>query len=108
MRSPNSEDRGPKEARKPTAEASAVRTASGQDSEFWTWGGDPVGESLVLQEDGEAAQPPPRDLLERTARFGGTSLIAAAEAQLAPEARVLWREAKELNLIFGAIWRKRQ
>jgi four helix bundle protein len=33
-------------------------------------------------------------------------LVAKAEPSLAPEARVLWREAKELNLIFGAIWRK--
>ena len=33
-------------------------------------------------------------------------MIAAAEEGLAPETRVLWREAKELNLIFGAIWRK--
>jgi four helix bundle protein len=33
-------------------------------------------------------------------------LVATAEEDLAPEARVLWREAKELNLIFGAIWRK--
>jgi len=33
-------------------------------------------------------------------------MIAVAEAQLASEARSLWREAKELNLIFGAIWRK--
>jgi four helix bundle protein len=33
-------------------------------------------------------------------------MIATAEEGLAPEARVLWREAKELNLIFGAIWRK--
>ena len=33
-------------------------------------------------------------------------LLATAEPKLAPEARVLWREAKELNLIFGAIWRK--
>lgn len=33
-------------------------------------------------------------------------LIATAEESLAPEARKLWREAKELNLIFGAIWRK--
>jgi len=33
-------------------------------------------------------------------------MIAAAEEGLAPEARVLWREAKELNLIFSAIWRK--
>jgi hypothetical protein len=24
-----------------------------------------------------------------------------------PMTRTLWREAKELNLIFGAIWRKR-
>ena len=33
-------------------------------------------------------------------------MVAAAEEKLAQEARVLWREAKELNLIFGAIWRK--
>ena len=33
-------------------------------------------------------------------------MIATAEEGLAPEARSLWREAKELNLIFGAIWRK--
>jgi four helix bundle protein len=33
-------------------------------------------------------------------------MIATAEEGLANEARVLWREAKELNLIFGAIWRK--
>ena len=33
-------------------------------------------------------------------------MIAAAEPSLAEEARTLWREAKELNLIFGAIWRK--
>ena len=33
-------------------------------------------------------------------------MVATAEAGLAAEARGLWREAKELNLIFGAIWRK--
>ena len=33
-------------------------------------------------------------------------MVAAAEEDLAVEARILWREAKELNLIFGAIWRK--
>ena len=33
-------------------------------------------------------------------------MVAAAEESLAAEARALWREAKELNLIFGAIWRK--
>ena len=33
-------------------------------------------------------------------------MIASAEPTLAADARVLWREAKELNLIFGAIWRK--
>ncbi len=33
-------------------------------------------------------------------------MVAAAEEGLAVEARALWREAKELNLIFGAIWRK--
>ena len=33
-------------------------------------------------------------------------MVATAEDGLAAEARVLWHEAKELNLIFGAIWRK--
>jgi four helix bundle protein len=33
-------------------------------------------------------------------------MIAASEENLAKEARALWREAKELNLIFGSIWRK--
>jgi four helix bundle protein len=34
-------------------------------------------------------------------------MIASAEESLQSEARRLWREAKELNLIFGAIWRKK-
>jgi four helix bundle protein len=33
-------------------------------------------------------------------------MVAKAEPDLREEARRLWREAKELNLIFGAIWRK--
>jgi hypothetical protein len=33
-------------------------------------------------------------------------MVAASEEGLAEEARELWREAKELNLIFGSIWRK--
>jgi four helix bundle protein len=33
-------------------------------------------------------------------------MIATAEPILKDEARKLWKEAKELNLIFGAIWRK--
>ena len=33
-------------------------------------------------------------------------MLAASEESLAEEARELWREAKELNLIFGSIWRK--
>jgi four helix bundle protein len=33
-------------------------------------------------------------------------MVAAAEPMLAEQARVLWREAKELNLILGSIWRK--
>jgi four helix bundle protein len=33
-------------------------------------------------------------------------MVATAEESLATEARALWREAKERNLIFGAIWRK--
>ncbi len=33
-------------------------------------------------------------------------MVAVAEEGLKPEARVLWHEAKELHLIFCAIWRK--
>ena len=33
-------------------------------------------------------------------------MIAVSEESLAEEARGLWREAKELNLIFGSIWRR--
>jgi hypothetical protein len=33
-------------------------------------------------------------------------MIATAEEQLRPEARILWQEAKELHLIFCAIYRK--
>ena len=33
-------------------------------------------------------------------------MVAAAEESLRAEARVLWQEAKELHLIFCAIWRK--
>jgi four helix bundle protein len=33
-------------------------------------------------------------------------MIAVAEEQLKPEARVLWQEAKELHLIFCAIFNK--
>ncbi len=33
-------------------------------------------------------------------------MLATSEPSLAADARKLWREAKELNLIFGAIWRK--
>jgi four helix bundle protein len=32
-------------------------------------------------------------------------MIVAAEPAVAPEARLLWREAHELNRIYGAIWR---
>lgn len=34
-------------------------------------------------------------------------MIAASEESLKEDARKLWREAKELNLIFGSIWRKK-
>src|SRR5881396_1386622 len=33
-------------------------------------------------------------------------MSATAEPSLKPEARLIWREAKELHLIFCAIWRK--
>ncbi len=34
--------------------------------------------------------------------------IAAAEPGASQDARALWREAKELHLIFSSIWHKRQ
>ena len=34
-------------------------------------------------------------------------MMAAAIPDLADEARIQWREAKELNLIFGAIYRRK-
>jgi hypothetical protein len=33
-------------------------------------------------------------------------MVAAAAPELKTEARELWQEAKELHLIFAAIWRK--
>ena len=33
-------------------------------------------------------------------------MLATAEEAHGEEARTLWREARELNLIFGAIWRR--
>jgi len=33
-------------------------------------------------------------------------MVATAEASLKTEARILWQEAKELHLIFAAIWRR--
>jgi four helix bundle protein len=33
-------------------------------------------------------------------------MVAAAEPEFKTDARKLWREAKELHLIFAAIWRK--
>lgn len=33
-------------------------------------------------------------------------MIATAEPDLKADARILWQEARELNLIFSAIWRK--
>lgn len=140
-----------------------------EDSEFWTWGDERSDATMVLREDRQPPPPsPPRDLMERTAKFGediiryakkvpqnpvnsrliaqlvgaGTSvgayfceandavsgkdfrksigtcrkeskesmfflrMVAAAEPDLADEARALWREARELNLILGSIWRK--
>jgi four helix bundle protein len=140
-----------------------MRSDASGDSDFWSWGNDPIGENLMFRE-GNGPHPPISDLGERTALFGeavvkfakripqspvnnrlmsqlvgaATSIganyceadnsisgkefkqkiglsketmfflrmIAAAEETSASDARALWREAKELNLIFGTIWRK--
>jgi four helix bundle protein len=167
-RNPKSENRKPKQARKPKAEWGAVEVERLEDAAFWTWGNEALADGLVLREGDQASPPPPRDLIERTALFAeavirlakrvprgpttnrlidqlvgaGSSvaanyceaddcvsgkdfkksigicrkesketmlflrLIACAEESLASDARTLWREAKELNLIFGAMWRK--
>jgi four helix bundle protein len=168
MKDPKSETRSPKEGRIPRSEEGGISGALGERSGFSFWGEALEGGNFELKEDVRIAPIPPRDLLERTARFAeaiigfakqiphgpvnnrlidqlvgaGASvaanfceaddsvsgrdfkksigicrkeskeamlflrLIANAEASLAPEARGLWREARELNLIFGAIWRK--
>ena len=163
------ETRNSKEERNPKLERAGGEAATAEDSEFWTWGDEQPSDAASLKEDGQAAPPPPpRDLEERTAKFGeavvrfakripqnpvnsrlvsqlvgaGTSvganfceasdsvsgkdfkksigtcrkeskesmfflrMVAAAEPTLAADARGLWREAKELNLILGSIWRK--
>jgi four helix bundle protein len=167
-RNPKAESRDPKETRSLKSESRGAAIGSGEDTEFWNWGDGCGTEPLVLREDALPAEPPRRDLGERTAQFGeavirfakkvprnavndrlidqlvgaGTSIganfceadnsvsgkdfkqrigtcrkesketmfflrmVATAEESLASEARVLWREAKELNLIFGSIWRK--
>lgn len=62
------------------------------------------------------------DLEERTAKFGEDAIkfckkesreskyflrmIAVAVPELKEEARILWQEAKELNLIFNSIYKK--
>jgi four helix bundle protein len=166
-RNPNPKIRIPKEARNPKPECDSARSAVDLEPAFLAWD-QPSHEGLELHENAPTDDPQPRDLAERTARFGervvqfakripqnpvnsrlitqlvgaGTSIganyceaddsvsgkefklkigtcrkesketmfflrmIATAEPRLAIEARQLWREAKELNLIFGAIWRK--
>jgi four helix bundle protein len=161
----------PKQIRNPSSEAAAQTDAGTRISRFWIWGDHTGATSMILREGTPEEQPPPENLMERTARFGeaivrfvkrvprgsnypennrlvdqlvgaGTSIganyseaddavsrkdfrnkigtcrkesketmfflrmLAASEESLADEARTLWREAKELNLIFGSIWRK--
>jgi len=167
MKDSKSENRNPKETRNPKLERPEHDTAPRQEAESWTWADEADG-PIVLKEDVQAASPPPRDLEERTAKFGeaiirfakripqnpvnnrliaqlvgaGTSvganfceandavsrrdsqksigtcrkeskesifflrMVATTEPSLTKEARVLWCEGKELNLIFGSIWRK--
>jgi four helix bundle protein len=168
IRNPKSEGRRPKESRRLKSEHWMGDEVAGGESEFWGWRAEAESATMVLREEEGAGKTAPRDLKERTARFGesiirlskripqnpvnsrligqlvgaGTSvganyceaddavsgkefklkigtcrkeskevmfflrMVATAEESLASEARVLWREAKELNLIFGAIWRK--
>jgi hypothetical protein len=65
------------------------------DAERWElifWGPDPESDNGSLHETAEAKRV--------------FDLEATAEPGLKPEARVIWHEAKELHLIFSAIWRK--
>jgi four helix bundle protein len=168
LENPKAETRGPKEGRRPKSESDFASRDLHVDSNFWYWGEESQGNSVVLRENSSGREHPLQPLDERTAQFGeaiigfakkiphnavnnrlisqligaGTSvganyceaddsvsgkefklkigtcrkesketmfflwMIATAEPALANEAPELWREAKELNLIFGAIWRK--
>jgi four helix bundle protein len=162
----------PKKIRNPKSERrlEAFDAASCEDAPFFRWAElEPTSErALVLREDTNQTPGPPRDLMERTAKFGeavigfankipttpkntrligqlvgaatsiganyceaddsvsnrdfkksiGTCrkesketmfflrMVAASEESLKDEARILWKEARELNRIFGSIWRK--
>ena len=60
----------PKEIRNPKSEwARSDWEMRSEDSDFWQWGEDNSGNSLMLHEDSSSGSLP-GDLLERTARFG--------------------------------------
>jgi hypothetical protein len=84
-------------------------TATAGEELFWA---DGIRHNDGVLREGPNNDARPFDLEERTAIFGSKEtrfflrMIASAEPSLKDEARTLWKEAKELNLIFGAIWRK--
>jgi hypothetical protein len=92
IRNPKPEIRWPKEARNPKADPGARKEVGGTDGDFWTWGDEVSNRAMVLRESKES--------------MFFLRMVAAAEPTLAVEARQLWREAKELDFIFGSIWRK--
>ena len=71
MKNPKSEIRNPKETRNSNYEPPDSDNELPKDSEFWTWGEELSHEATVLKEDSQPLPPaPPRDLEERTAKFG--------------------------------------
>jgi hypothetical protein len=67
---PKSDIRHPKEIRSPKSKRMGLEGSSGEDSAFWSWGDKTVADAVELKEDGKPAPTPPRDLMERAARFG--------------------------------------
>jgi len=74
----------PKELRNPKSEGQSVGDdALGEGSAYRSWGGEVGSEGLVLR-DGDA-EPPPPDLMERTAQFGEAIVRVAKKIPHTPE-----------------------
>jgi hypothetical protein len=113
-RNPKAETRRPKEGRRPKSEYSGASETPNARSAFWRWADEASAESLVLRDCEADDAVSGKEFKQKIGTCRKESkesmfflrMVGTAEEGLAAEARVLWREAKELNLIFGAIWRK--